>query len=184
MRIRSNRTNHPRRRLLSQSARLVAATTAAAVLPARTSAERREPTGPPEQPGNRSHVTHLNPSTLSTPRGYTHLVEVRGGRTLYISGQVALDRSGALVGVGDLRAQTQQVFENLRLALDAVGATFRDVVKINVYMLDASQVQVMRDVREKFIAGLQPPASTLVEVRRLAREEFLIEIEAIASLAT
>ena len=82
--------------------------------------------------------------------------------------------------LGNLKAQAQQVFENLKAVLEAAGATFADVVKFGIYMLDASQVQVVRDVRDTFIKADAPPASTLVEVRRLAREGLLLEIEAIA----
>jgi enamine deaminase RidA (YjgF/YER057c/UK114 family) len=132
----------------------------------------------PETP----RLRHLNPPTLATPRGYTHVVDVTGGRTIYVSGQVAIDRAGEIVGANDVRAQTQQVFQNLKAALDAAGAGFADVVKLGIYMLDASQVQVVRDVRDTFVDVKAPPASTLVEVRRLARPEFLIEIEAIANV--
>ena len=124
----------------------------------------------------------LNPATLPKPQGYTHVVEVTKGRTVYISGQTALDRSGNLVGRGDFRAQTQQVFENIKAALEAVGATFKDVVKLNYYIVDISQLQALRDVRDKFVNTENPPASALVEVRRLVRDEFLIEIEATAVL--
>src|SRR5262249_53061814 len=108
---------------------------------------------------------------------------VTGGRTIYISGQISLDKAGNIVGTNDLKAQAQQVFENLQHALEGAGATFADVVKLNYYMLDASQVQVVRDVREKFLKSDALPTSTLVEVRRLARPEFLLEIEAIANVA-
>jgi reactive intermediate/imine deaminase len=111
------------------------------------------------------------------------VVEVTGGRTIYVSGQIPVDKSGAIVGAGNLRAQTQQVFENIKAGLEAAGATFGDVIKLNIYMLDVSQVQVVRDVRDKFVDTARPPASTLVEVRRLVREEFLIEIDAVASVA-
>jgi enamine deaminase RidA (YjgF/YER057c/UK114 family) len=132
---------------------------------------------------SRTSLQHLNPSTLSTPRGFSHAVVATGGKTVYISGQVSLDKTGAIVGAGNLRAQAQQVFENLKTVLEAAGATFADVVKLNFYMLDASQVQVVRDVRDTFVRTDAPPASTLVEVRRLAREEFLLEIDAIAHIA-
>ena len=124
-------------------------------------------------------VVRRNPSTLHNPTGYTHVVEATGGRTLYVSGQVALDRSGALVGAGDLKAQTRQVFENLKAALADSGATLDDVVKITVFLTDVSQIQAFREVRDGyFVRGL--PASTLVQVVRLARPEFLIEMEAVA----
>lgn len=125
-------------------------------------------------------VRRINPPTLSAPTGYTHVVEASGGRTLYISGQVALDSTGALVGAGDFRAQTTQAMENLRRALAAGGATFADVVKINWYVTDAAQVGVVREVRARYISADRLPASTFVAVRALARPEWLIEIEAIA----
>lgn len=125
----------------------------------------------------------INPSTLSAPPGYTHVVEAGRGRTLYISGQVALDKSGKLVGEGDSRAQTKQVFENLKAALEAAGAGFKDVVKLNYYIVDMSQLQSLREVRDSYINTANPPASTAVGVRRLIREEFLIEIEALAVVA-
>lgn len=188
-------TRHiPRRQLLSDSARLVAVSTATAMLPAAAAqAESPAQSSPRQSPSGQSSsgqasggpaVRHLNPATLSTPRGYSHAVEVGGGgRTLYISGQISVDKSGTVVGAGNLRAQTQQVFENLKAILDAAGATFADVVKLNIYMLDASQVQVVRDVRDTFVKTDAPPASTLVEIRRLAREELLVEIDAIAHIA-
>lgn len=125
-------------------------------------------------------IRRLNPATLSTPTGYTHVVEATGGRTLYISGQVALDSTGALVGAGDFRQQTEQVFQNLQRALAAGGATFADVVKVNYYVTDATQVTVVRDVRSRYISATHTPASTFVQVSRLARPEWMIEIEAIA----
>ena len=122
----------------------------------------------------------VNPSTIPQPVGYTHIVEVTGGRTIYISGQVALDFAGNVVGPGDLRAQAQQVFAHLQAALAAVDATFSHVVKLTFYLLDISQMQVVRDVRNGYINTQQPPASTAVEVRRLFRDGLLIEVDAIA----
>ncbi|MGD9905423.1 MAG: RidA family protein [Vicinamibacterales bacterium] len=124
----------------------------------------------------------MNPPGLSTPTGYSHVVSARGGRTIYVAGQVALDAKGQVVGDGDLAAQTRQVFANLDTALKAAGASFADVVKTTYYMRDASQVQVIREVRAKYFTG-ELPASTLVEVSRLANPAFLIEIEVIAVVA-
>ena len=126
-------------------------------------------------------VRYLNPATLSTPPGYTHVVEVRGGRTIYISGQVPLDQAGNVVGQGDFAAQTTQVFENLKHALAAAGATFDNVVKNNMYVTDMSNIQTLREIRLKYY-GKNAPASTLVEISKLARPEFMIEIEVIAVL--
>jgi reactive intermediate/imine deaminase len=126
----------------------------------------------------------INPPTMPKPVGYTHVVEVSSGKTVYISGQVALDASGNVVGQGGLRAQTRQVFANLKAGLAAVGADFTHVVKFTIFMLDASQIQIIREVRDQYVNLERPPASSAVEVRRLAREEFLIEVEAIAVIPT
>jgi reactive intermediate/imine deaminase len=124
-------------------------------------------------------VERINPQGLSTPTGYSHVVSTRGGKTIYVAGQVAFDAKGQLVGKGDLAAQAKQVFENLAIALKAAGATFANVVKVTYYMRDASQVAVVRDIRSKYFTS-ELPASTLVEVPRLANPDFLIEIEVIA----
>lgn len=122
---------------------------------------------------------YLNPPSLMTPVGYTHIVEAVGTRTIYISGQVALDAMGNVVGRGDMRAQAQQVFENIHAALQAIGASFKDIVKMTYFVVDMSQFQFVREVRDQFMQPEYLPASTAVEVRRLVREEFLIEVEAI-----
>lgn len=128
------------------------------------------------------HIQFLSPETLAPPPGYSQIVKVTGGQTIYIAGQVALDASGALVGQGNFRAQAEQVFENIKTALAAVGADFSHVVKLNIYVVDHTQLPILREVRDRYINADAPPASTLVEVRSLARDEFLLEIEAIASL--
>lgn len=112
--------------------------------------------------------------------GYSQAVEVRGGHLVYVAGQVAMDRAGKVVGEGDIRAQTQQTFENLKAALEASGAKFENVVKLNYYFTDITQLPVVREVRDKFINTTNPPASTAVEVKRLFREPYLIEVEAVA----
>jgi enamine deaminase RidA (YjgF/YER057c/UK114 family) len=126
----------------------------------------------------------INPQTLHQPTGYSHVVEVVAGRPVYIAGQVALDPDGALVGPGDVRAQARQVFRNLRAALEAVGAGFEQVVKLNYYLVDAAQLPAVREVRDEFINTRQPPASTAVEVRRLVREDLLIEVDAVAVITS
>lgn len=125
----------------------------------------------------------FNPEDLSKPTGYSHVGEVQAGRILYISGQVSLDRAGNLVGKDDFRAQTQQVFENLKTALAAAGATFNNVIKLNYYCadsVDASGIAVVREIRDQYLNTKNPPVSTFVVVRRLARPEWLIEVEAVA----
>jgi enamine deaminase RidA (YjgF/YER057c/UK114 family) len=126
----------------------------------------------------------VNPLTLCPTFGWTHVVTATGGKTVYISGQVSVNELGEVVGKGDLRAQAVQTFENLRLALAAVGANFRDVVKMNLYVvgLRPEQVPVLREVRSRHINPEQPPASTLVGVSALVGADWLIEIEAVAVL--
>jgi enamine deaminase RidA (YjgF/YER057c/UK114 family) len=97
-----------------------------------------------------------------------------------VSGQVPLDRDGKLVGESNLESQARQVFENLQAALDAAGATWADVVKLNYYLVDVSELSAVRAIRDEYVKTDDPPASTLVEVSRLFREDVLIEIDAVA----
>ena len=125
---------------------------------------------------NEPRIRFLN----RTPAGYSQVVEVRDGRTLYISGQVALDASGNLVGSGDFAAQVKQVFANLEARLDEAGASFNDVVKLNFYLLDAGNLRIVREVRDTHVNREYPPASTLVVVKQLFRPELMVEVDAIA----
>jgi enamine deaminase RidA (YjgF/YER057c/UK114 family) len=134
----------------------------------------------PASPTSQAAANFVNPETMHRPTGYSHVVEVTAGRPVYVAGQVALDPSGELVGPGDLRAQARQVFDNLRAALQAVGAGFEQVVKLNIYLLDATQLPVVREVRDEYVNTGRPPASTAVEVRRLFHDDVLIEVEAVA----
>jgi enamine deaminase RidA (YjgF/YER057c/UK114 family) len=124
----------------------------------------------------------INPETIAKPTGYTHVVETSGTRTVYISGQVAFDMDGSLVGENDMGAQAEQVFRNLQAALASVGATFENVAKLTYFMTDISQLQAVRDVRDRYINTANPPASSAFEVQKLFRPECLIEVEAIAVL--
>ncbi len=122
----------------------------------------------------------INPETMHHPAGYTHVVEVTAGRPVYIAGQVALDPTGALVGSGDIRAQARQVFDNLQAGLQAVGASFDQVVKLTYYLLDATQLPVVREVRDRYVNTKAPPVSTFVFVSRLVRPGWLFETDAMA----
>jgi enamine deaminase RidA (YjgF/YER057c/UK114 family) len=123
-----------------------------------------------------------NPPTLCPTFGWTHVVTVTGGKTVYVSGQVSVDERGEVVGKGDLRAQAEQTFANLQRALAAAGATFGDVVKTNLYVvgLKPEHVPILREVRSRYVNAEQPPASTLVGVSALVGADWLIEIEAVA----
>lgn len=111
------------------------------------------------------------------------MAEITAGKMIYIAGQVALDASGNIVGKDDYRAQIQQVFRNLKTALEAAGAGFQSVIKLNYYIadtVDAAEFFAYREVRDQYVDTANPPVATLVVVRRLFRPEFLIEIEAVA----
>ncbi len=129
-----------------------------------------------------AQVKRTNPPALSAPTGYTHIVEVTGpNKTIYISGQIAYDKEGKLVGAGDMQAQAEQVFKNLEAALTAAGAKFSDVVKMNSYITDMSRIQAVRDVRARYFKD-SLPASTFVQVAGLVRPDLLLEIEVVAVL--
>jgi enamine deaminase RidA (YjgF/YER057c/UK114 family) len=125
-------------------------------------------------------LRYVNPEALHQPIGYTHIVEVQAGSIAYISGQVAFSKAGKLVGEDDIVMQTRQVFENLKDALEALNASFADLIKLNYYAADASRLVEIREVRNQYVST--PPASTFVVVKGLARPEFLIEIEAVVAL--
>ena len=122
----------------------------------------------------------LNPDGLPAPVGpYSNVVTTGPGRLVFVAGQIAFDANGELVGAGDIAAQTRQVMENIRLGLEAAGATFADVVRVVNYITDVSLFGDMAAVRKEYL--VEPyPASTLVEVSALMFPEVLIEIEAIA----
>jgi 2-iminobutanoate/2-iminopropanoate deaminase len=123
-----------------------------------------------------------NPSGLSKPPGYSHVVEVAGpARLIYFAGQLGLDINGNVVGApGDFRAQVTQAFENLKIALQAAGAEFGDVVKITNYLTDISHLSIFREVRDQYVNVAAPPASTTIQISKFAREGALFEIEAVA----
>lgn len=130
-----------------------------------------------------SHLTEV-PGVAPGP-GYSHAVTVTG-RLAFIAGQVALDENGQLVGPGDVRAQAAQALRNLRDVLRALGADWPDVARFGWYVLDASQLQAIRDARDEAIRGplgdRPNPASTLIQVASLFRPEFLVEVDAVATL--
>jgi 2-iminobutanoate/2-iminopropanoate deaminase len=124
----------------------------------------------------------VNPPGLAKPSGYTHVVDVPAGRTIYVSGQVARDASGTLVGGRDMGAQAEQVFRNIQIALASRGASFADIVQLTAYIRDMSQLAAYREVRERVLGTTPRPASSLVGVAALASDDFLLEVEVIASL--
>ena len=127
----------------------------------------------------------VNPQAILAPRGYTHVVTVEGARTMvFVSGQVAVDKEGKIVGDGDLKTQIKKAAENLIAALAAVAAQPADIVKMNTYIVNYRQQDyaAMREARALLFPDGDPPASTLIGVHSLAVEGLLVEIEAIAAL--
>jgi len=124
----------------------------------------------------------INPPGLLRPGAYTPTVVASGGRTVYIAGQVAQNEKGEVVGRGDLAAQAEQVYRNVGLALKGAGATFNDLVKITVYVVNfkPEHRDLMSQARARHVNQDHPPASTLVGVQSLAKPEYLVEVEGIA----
>lgn len=131
-------------------------------------------------------VRRIQPTDLadSRPAGFTQVVAVQQGTLVFVSGQVAIDADGRLVGRGDIAAQTHQVMKNIGAALRSASATFDDLLKLTIYVVDYKPSDRARilEVRAQYIAPDKLPASTLVGVQALAAEEFMIEIEAVASV--
>jgi enamine deaminase RidA (YjgF/YER057c/UK114 family) len=129
-----------------------------------------------------STIEHPHADGLLHNPGFSQVVVASGTRSIHTAGQVSVDEHGALVGGGDLAAQTAQAMRNVGLALAAAGATYADIVKITTYVVDykPEQRSVIGQARAPFFVGGTPPASTLVGVAALALPEWLVEIEAIA----
>jgi enamine deaminase RidA (YjgF/YER057c/UK114 family) len=130
-------------------------------------------------------IQFLNPPELAPTYGWTQVVTSTGGKTVYVSGQTSVDARGQVVGKGDLKAQTEQTYANLDVALKAAGASWRDVVKMNLYVvgLKPDVVPMLREVRARYVNRENPPASTLVGVTALVGADWLIEIDVVAVVA-
>jgi enamine deaminase RidA (YjgF/YER057c/UK114 family) len=134
--------------------------------------------------GQATSIRRINPPELGAPPGYSQVVEIRAGRLVVIAGQTALDRDGRLIGKDDFAAQAAQVFLNLGAALQSVGCSASDLVKLTVFLRNMSDLAAYREARNRFFATVTPtaaPAVTLIEVSKLYGPDFLIEIEAIAA---
>ncbi|MFP2925529.1 RidA family protein [Pyxidicoccus sp. 3LG] len=119
-----------------------------------------------------TNLRFINPSTLTRPPGYTNVVEMTGpGRTVWVAGLIGTRRDGTLAP--DFRAQAEQLFENLKAALEAVGASFDQVVKLQNTFLDLSQLPVFHEVRDRYVNTAAPPASTALQVSGLPRGALL-----------
>jgi enamine deaminase RidA (YjgF/YER057c/UK114 family) len=129
-----------------------------------------------------SMVKFVTPAAVAKPKGYTPVVKVDLGTCymLILSGQVPLDKQGSLVGPGDLGKQTEQVFSNIAGIIQEEGGSINNLVKITVYITDMAQIQAFRAARDKFVTLTRPPASTLVQVNKLYRDDVMVEVEGVA----
>jgi len=137
--------------------------------------------GPPDRLGGPTpDRRYINPGTMAGLDGFTHAVKV--GTTVYVSGEVALDSLGHLVGPGDLKAQAAQAFANLTQVLRIAGATPADVTQLTVYVvnLHPADLQAIRDAGPAYFPPRNPPAGTVVGVQTLPRDGLLIAVDAIA----
>lgn len=126
--------------------------------------------------------TYLEPGGLAAPpEPYAHAI--RCGDTLYIAGQVAFDEQNQVVGIGDPRRQAEQVWRNIRLAVEAAGGTLADVVKITIFLKDVRHAPAEISVRERLFEAGRFPACTLVQVANLGLPDLLMEVDAIAALS-
>jgi enamine deaminase RidA (YjgF/YER057c/UK114 family) len=117
---------------------------------------------------------------MPAPRGYTQVVETAGpSRTVYLSGQLGMTPEGQFAG-SDFRSQATQCFENLKAGLAAAGAGFEHVVKITNFFVDMADLPTFFEVRDRYVNTKAPPASTAIEIKRLARDGALFEVEAVA----
>ncbi len=125
---------------------------------------------------NRLHSRILNGKSI-----FPHAVSVEGKRLVFLSGQLAWDKDGNVVGKGDMRAQFRQVCENIGTALAEAGASWEDVVQTNTYVTDMDAFFTCADIRHEYF-GPGWPTSTTLEVSRLAHPDMMVEIEAVAVL--
>jgi len=127
-------------------------------------------------------VKYSNPDGLFKPKVYSQVVTVSGrARTIYIGGQNAIDSKGQLVGGGDFELQTRQALENIKIALASENATFKDVIKLNIYMVDGNDPAIGLKAFMETVGEMEkPPLITVLKVAGLAHPLCLIEIDAIA----
>ena len=127
-------------------------------------------------------VEYVNPSALNKNPAFTNVIVVTGSvKTVYVGGQDAVDASGAIIGKGDLKAQTEQVLKNLQLALAAGGAQFEHIIKWNLYIVQGQPLRAGFEAFQRIWGNRpNPPAITAVYVSGLAHPDFLVEMDAIA----
>lgn len=132
-------------------------------------------------------ITRINPPEMGAPLGlYRQISRVRASEHIFIAGQLAVDRTGAVIGKGDFDAQMKQVFANIEAALQSTGCTFANVVKFTTYLVHSQDIELFMAARKRMFPALFPngdyPPNTLLIIDRLVQEEFLIEVDTMAAL--
>lgn len=127
-------------------------------------------------------IQYINPDGLMKTPAFSQVVTTqRSGKTIYVGGQDAVNEKGELVGKGDIGAQTEQVMKNLHIALEACGATFENLVKLTIILVQGQDIMRGFQASQKYLGHLKnPPAITGLFVSALARPEYLVEVEAVA----
>lgn len=133
-----------------------------------------------------NQIEFINPDGLSKNPAFSQVVTTYGnGKTIYIGGQDAVDSQGNILGRGDLGKQTEQVMENIQTALQACGATFDNLVKLTIYMVQGQNLMAGFQASQKYLGHLKhPPAITGLFVSALAHPDFLVEVEAVAFVSS
>lgn len=132
--------------------------------------------------GNNNLLRFENSPSIWSPKGYSQMVIVDLGKSnlLIISGQIPFDSAGNLIGKGDFARQTEQIFQNIKKLVVQAGGSMNDLTKLSYFVTDITQVTTLRTIRNKYINTEKPPASTLVQVSKLFRDDILLEVEAMA----
>lgn len=128
-------------------------------------------------------IVHINPDTLLKSNVFSQAVMTRGrGTTIYIGGQNAINTNGEIIGKGDIHTQTIQVMNNIQTALEACGATFGNLVKLSIYIVEGQDVSTAFQASRRVVSFANPPSISVIIVSGLTNPEYLIEIEAVAFL--
>lgn len=130
----------------------------------------------------KSAIHFINPSEVAKSNGYSQaaVIDLGSHKMLILSGQVPLNVKGELVGKDNFEQQAEQVFTNIQKVVEAAGGKMSDIVKLSYFILDTKNLKTLRAVRDKYVDVQHPPASTLVQVSKLFRDDVLLEVEATA----
>lgn len=126
-------------------------------------------------------IEHINPAKMMQSPAFSQIITTTGnGKTIYIGGQNAVNAKGELIGKGDIQAQTKQIMENFKIGLEACGASFENLIKLNIYIVQGQSALAGFQAAQPFLAGLKPPIITGIFVSGLAHPDYLVEVEGIA----